>query len=68
MGEDITLIDYVAKGYYYDGTEVSLDIYWLDGAKTCIPKDKTHGTWYDLAMEWVAAGNTIQDNPPEVSE
>ena len=20
--------------------------------------------WYDLVQEWVAAGNTIQDNPP----
>ena len=64
MGEDITLIDYCEKGYYYDGTEVSLDIIWKDGAKTCIPLDKQHGIWYNLVQEWVAAGNTIQDNPP----
>ena len=64
MGEDITLINQVEKGYYYDGTQVSIDIIWNNGDKTCIPISKTNGIWYNLVQDWVAAGNTIQDNPP----
>ena len=64
MGEDIALIDYCEKGYYPDGTQTTLNIIWLNGDRTCIPATKQHGIWYDLVQEWVAAGNTIQDNPP----
>ena len=49
---------------YFNNQFVSYKITLSDGKKWSVPLDEAN-TDYQAIQEWIAAGNTVIDNPPE---
>ena len=49
---------------YFNNQFVSYKITLSDGKEWSVPLDEAN-TDYQAIQEWIAAGNTVIDNPPE---
>jgi hypothetical protein len=60
------MINTVEKIYsVYDGTHISYSVTYVNSNLTAsVPLDEAN-TDYQAIQEWILAGNTVIDNPPE---
>ena len=57
-------IDTITKKYF-EGEAVSYDITYVNSNfRKCVPLDPANSD-YQAIQEWILAGNTVIDNPPE---
>ena len=57
-------IDTITKKYF-EGEAVSYDITYVNSNfRKSVPLDEAN-TDYQAIQEWISAGNTVIDNPPE---
>jgi len=58
------MINTVTKNYNMDNVFCSYQVTYDNGKVLSVPLDEAN-TDYQAIQEWISAGNTVIDNPPE---